>query len=76
MLSPRETFEEDLLLSLFESRHGKAHSEFLSRSNTKQAVQPKMLARALKFRIKEVEVLYYLPVCSENKGVYQLHGYC
>ena len=29
----------------------------------------------LKFRIKEVEGLYYLPVCSKNKGTDQLLGY-
>ena len=31
-------------------------------------------ARGLKFRIKEVEGLYYL--CSENKGADQLRSYC
>ena len=31
------------------------------------------MARDLKFRIKEVERLYYL--CSENKGADQLRGY-
>ena len=31
------------------------------------------MARGLKFRIKEVEGLYYL--CSENKGADQLRGY-
>ena len=30
------------------------------------------MARALKFRIKEEEELYYL--CSEKKGTDQLHG--
>ena len=32
-----------------------------------QAVQPHKMARGLKFRILEVEGLYYL--CSGNKGV-------
>ena len=31
------------------------------------------MARGLKFRIKEVEELYY--PCSENKGADQLRGY-
>ena len=31
------------------------------------------MARGLKFRIQEVEGLYYL--CSENKGADQLRGY-
>ena len=42
-------------------------------SNTNQAVQPHKMARGLKFRIGQVEVLYYL--CSENKGADQLRGY-
>ena len=42
-------------------------------SDTNQAVQLKDMARGLKFRIKEVEGLYYL--CSENKGADQLGGY-
>ena len=41
--------------------------------NTNKAVQLQKMARGLKFRIQEVEELYYL--CSENKGVDQLHGY-
>ena len=32
------------------------------------------MARGLKFRIQEVEKLYYL--CSEHKGADQLRGYC
>ena len=43
-------------------------------SDTNQAVQLQKMARGLKFRIKEVEELYYL--CSENKGADQLCGYC
>ena len=33
---------------------------FSTRSNTNQAVQPHKMARSLKFRIQEVEGLYYL----------------
>ena len=36
-------------------------------------VQPHKMVRGLKFRIYEVEGLYYL--CSENKGADQLRGY-
>ena len=32
------------------------------------------MARGLKFRIQEVEGLYYL--CSKNQGTDQLRGYC
>ena len=35
-------------------------------SDTNRAVQPQKIARDMKFRIKEVEGLYY--PCSENKG--------
>ena len=42
----------------------KAVFEFLTRSDTNQAVQPKKMARGLKCRIYEVEGLYYL--YSEN----------
>ena len=45
----------------------------LTRSNTNQAVQPHKMARGLKFRIKELEGLYYL--FGENKGADQLRGY-
>ena len=48
-------------------------SGFPTRSDTNYAVQPHKMARGLKFRIKEVEGLYYL--CSENKGADQLRGY-
>ena len=43
-------------------------------SDTNQAVQPQKMAKGLKFRILEVEGLYY--VCSKNKGADQLHSYC
>ena len=46
---------------------------FPTRSDTNQAVQPQQIARGLKFRIKEVEGLYYQ--CSENKDADQLRGY-
>ena len=46
---------------------------FPIRSHTNRAVQSQKMARGLKFRIKEVEGLYYL--CSENKGADQLRGY-
>ena len=42
-------------------------------SDINQAVQLQKMARGLKFRIQEVEGLYYL--CSENKGADQLCGY-
>ena len=41
-------------------------------SDTNQAVQLQKKARGLKFRIHEVEGLYY--PCSENKGADQLRG--
>ena len=40
--------------------------------NTNRAVQPQNMARGLKFRIYEVEGLYYS--CIENKGADQLRG--
>ena len=42
-------------------------------SDTNQAVQLQKMARGLKFRILNVEGLYYL--CSENNGADQLRGY-
>ena len=45
-----------------------------TRSDTNRAVQPQKMVRGLKFRIYEVEELYYL--CSENKGTDQLRSYC
>ena len=41
-------------------------------SDTNRSVQPQEMARCLKFRIYEVEGLYYL--CSENKGADQLRA--
>ena len=48
-------------------------SGFPTMSDTNQAVQPQKMARGSKFRIYEVEGLYYS--CSENKGADQLRGY-
>ena len=42
-------------------------------SDSKRAVKSKKMARGLKFRIKEVEGLYY--PFSENKGADQLCGH-
>ena len=44
-----------------------------TRFDTNRSVQPQKMARGLKFRIQEVEGLYY--PCSENKGADQLRGY-
>ena len=44
-----------------------------TRSDTNRTLQPQKMARGLKFRIEEVEGLYY-PYC-ENKGADQLRGY-
>ena len=46
---------------------------FPTRSDTNRAVQPQKRVGGLKFRIKEVEGLYYL--CSKNKGADQLRGH-
>ena len=51
----------------------KATFWFPPRSDTNQAVQVQKMARGFKFRIKEVEDLYY--PCSENEGADQLRGY-
>ena len=48
-------------------------SGFATRCDTNWAVQSQKMARGLKFRISEVEGLYYL--CSKNKGADQLRGY-
>ena len=52
---------------------GKPTMWFPSRSDTNRPVQSQKTARSMKFRIKEVEGLYY--PCSENKGADQLRGY-
>ena len=46
---------------------------FPTRSDTNRAWRPQKMAWGLKFRILEVEGLYY--PCSENKGTDQLCGY-
>ena len=46
---------------------------FPTRSHANRAVQPLKMARSLKFRIYEVEGLYYRGI--ENKGADQLRGY-
>ena len=43
-----------------------------TRSDANGAVQPQKMARGLKFRIEEVEGLYYL--CCEKKDANQLRG--
>ena len=45
---------------------------FPTKSDTNRAVQPQKMVRDLKFRIYEVEGLYY--PCSENKCADQLRG--
>ena len=49
---------------------GLRRSGFPTRWHTKRAVQPQKMAKDLKFRIKEIEGLYYSN--SENKGADQL----
>ena len=51
----------------------KRSSGFPTRPHTNQSVQPHKMASGLKFRIYEVEGLYYL--CSKNKGADQLRGF-
>ena len=42
-------------------------------SDTNRSVHTQKMTRGLKFRMQEVELLYYR--CSENKGPDQLHAY-
>ena len=59
---------------LYEPRCEKnRYSGFPTRSDTNRAVQSQKMAGGLKFRIKEVEGLYY--PCSENKDADQLRDY-
>ena len=51
----------------------KRSSGFSTRSDTNRAGKSQKMARGSKFRILEVEGLYY--PCSENKGADQLCGY-
>ena len=46
---------------------------FPTRSDTNHSVQPQKMTGGLKFRIYEVEGMYY--PCSENKGADQLRGH-
>ena len=55
--------------------HKKTSLGGLRPESTNWAVQPQKMVIGLKFRIKEVEGLYYLSVCSKNKGTDQLLGY-
>ena len=58
----------------FEPRCEKNRSlGFQTRSDTNQAVQLLDMARGLKFRIQDAEVLYYPD--SENKGADQFRGH-
>ena len=50
------------------------YSGFPTRSDTNRAVQPRKMARGLKFRTWVEEGLYY--PYSENKGADQLRSYC
>ena len=59
-------------LSINEPPCGKTNNVVSEQSHTNRAVQAQKTARSMKFRIKEVEGLYYL--CSENKGADQLRG--
>ena len=58
----------------FRTTYNNQSSGFPTRSDTNWAVQPQNVARGLKFRILEVDGLYYL--YSENKGADQLRIYC
>ena len=51
----------------------KRSSGFPTESDTNRAVLSQKMSRGLKFRIDEIEGLYYL--CSENKGADQLRGH-
>ena len=53
-------------MKLMEPHREKTNKWILTRSDKNQAGQPLKVARGLKFRIKEVEVLYY--PSSENQG--------
>ena len=57
-------------ITSYEPQHEKTNNVD---SDTNLAVQPLEMARALKFCIQEVEVLFY--PSSENKGANQLRGY-
>ena len=60
-------------VGLFKPSRENRSSGFPTRSDTNRAAQLLKMARDLKFRVYEEEVLYYL--CSKNKGADQLCGY-
>ena len=53
----------------------KKQSSRFPTSDTNRAVRPEKMARGWKFRIPEVEELYYLSKCSIIKGADQQRGY-
>ena len=57
----------------YEPQREKTNALVSDQIDINQALQSQKMARGLKFRIKEVEGLYYL--CSENKGANQLRNY-
>ena len=59
--------------SIFEARHEKTNILVSDLVRPNHAVQLQKTVRGLKFRIKEVEGLFY--PCSENKGADQVRGY-
>ena len=63
----------DRKFSIWAATSENRSSGFPTRSDTNRAVQPQKMARGSKFRIQEVEELYY--PCSENKDADQLRGY-
>ena len=63
----KKPYGQGLYISLIVKKRS---SGFPTRSHINRAVQSQKMARGLKFRIKEVEGLYY--PCSENKGADQL----
>ena len=73
ILVPQRVFEIAATIKHMSRVMRKPSFWFSTRSDTNQAVQPHKMARGLKFRIKEVEGLYY--PCSENKDADQLRGY-
>ena len=75
MLILRKTSLNLTSLILYERHHEKTCLlwGFPTRSDTNWAIQPLKMATGLKFRIKEVEGLYYL--CSEIKEADKLRVY-
>ena len=51
----------EIIAITIEPRHNKmCLREFLTRPDTNRPVQPQKLARVLKFRLQNLEILYYL----------------